>query len=110
MRREDHLGTAVVDDIGCQFILGPIPLDRYAEASKLPGAAGVVWMLALHRTRITGHAEVHIPRRLLELFAISHSVAARAYHALEAAGLVTAVREPGCAVRLRLNERGRAAS
>jgi hypothetical protein len=65
-----------------------LPYEAAALASRLPGKALSVWMLAQHQAKLDGSLTVAIPNRRLKEFGVSRYSYLRARQQLEQAGLI----------------------
>jgi hypothetical protein len=71
-------------------------------AFGLPGNAGLVWLLASHRSRVTKTAWVTLPQTMLNEWGIDKSAKSRALAALQAAGYVEVSHTLGRSAQVRL--------
>ena len=79
------------------FLRGPVPLWWLITAGRERGKALAVGVALWYQSGLSRQNPVKPTRRLWGKFGISRRSASIAIRALEAAGLVSVVRKPGCA-------------
>ena len=83
--------------LGRKFLKGPIPLDWLATAVKLRDRPALVVGLALwFQSGLRRSPTVTLPRIVSEAFGLGRQSQYKGLKALEAAGLVSIMRRPGC--------------
>ena len=85
-----------------RFLKGPIPLSLLQRATKLPGAALPVYLMARHRADLTGSETVTLPKAYLKEWGISSDRCRRALNALCTENLICIKRAPGSSTRVTL--------
>ena len=85
---------------GETFLRGPIPFEWMAKACRLPGHGLHVASTVLYLCRRFRKPNRWGLARIGEALGISNDSAQRGLHAAEEAGLISAVREPGCKIVL----------
>ena len=85
-----------------RFLKGPIPLSLLQRATKLPGAALPVYLMARHRADLTGSETVTLPNAYLRDWAISPDRFRRALNALTTENLICINRITGRSTRVTL--------
>lgn len=73
-------------------------------AFGLPGNAGLVWLLASHRSRVTKTAWVTLPQSMLSEWGIDKSAKSRALAVLRDAGYLDVNKPSGCSSRVRVRK------
>jgi hypothetical protein len=89
---------------GYPFIKGPIPFDWIASACRLPGIGlHIAMAYRLHRKRFTfSHGRHWGIGDSAEGLHVSNHTVRRGFHAAERAGLISAIRRPGCKPRVTI--------
>jgi hypothetical protein len=89
---------------GDRFLKGPIPWDWLAAAAACPGKSlqiGIaVWLMA----GLTRSHTVQLPRKVLDAMCVDRYAKRRAVSALEAAGLISAIRRRGVGPVITIRE------
>ena len=85
-----------------RFLKGPIPLSLLQRATKLPGAALPVYLMARHRADLTGSETVTLPNTYLRDWGISADRCRRALNALTTENLVSIKKVTGRSTRVTL--------
>ena len=85
-----------------QFLKGPIPLERAATISRLPGKAFELWLLIKYRTDLRRGADVTLPSGLLSEWGISKDAKAAGLRRLSEMGEIQVERRPGRSAKVRL--------
>ena len=85
-----------------RFLKGPIPLSLLQRATKLPGAALPVYLMALHRADLTGSETVTLPNTYLRDWGISPDRCRRALNALTTENIICIKRINGRSNRVRV--------
>ena len=89
-----------------RFLKGPIPLYLLQRATKLPGAALPVYIMARHRADLTGSETVTLPNAYLKDWAISPDRFRRALNALTTENLIFIKRINGRSTKVTLLSNG----
>ena len=87
-----------------RFIKGPIPLDWMETAARLPGKATQAAVAIWFRHGLTHGGVIRFTRRLAQQFGIGRKAVTAALTNLETAGLISVLRPPGCAPRVKVLE------
>ena len=85
-----------------RFLKGPIPLYLLQRATKLPGAALPVYLMARHRADLTGADTVTLTSAYLRGWGISADRCRRALNALTTENLVSIKKVTGRSTRVTL--------
>ena len=85
-----------------RFLKGPIPLSLLQHATKLPGAALPVYLMARHRADLTGSETVTLPNAYLKDWGISPDRCRRALNALTTENLIFIQRINGRSTKVTL--------
>ena len=85
-----------------RFLKGPIPLYLLQRATKLPGAALPVYLMARHRADLTGTDTVTLTSAYLRDWGISADRCRRALNALTTENLVSIKKVTGRSTRVTL--------
>ena len=85
-----------------RFLKGPIPLSLLQRATKLPGAALPVYLMARHKADLTGTDIVTLPTTYLRDWGISADRCRRALNALTAENLISIKKVNGRSTRVTL--------
>ena len=85
-----------------RFLKGPIPLYLLQRATKLPGAALPVYLMARHRADLTGADTVTLTSAYLRDWGISADRCRRALNALTTENLVSIKKVTGRSTRVTL--------
>jgi hypothetical protein len=85
-----------------RFLKGPIPLSLLQNATKLPGAALPVYLMARHRADLTGSETVTLPNAYLKDWGISPDRCRRALNALTTENLIFIQRINGRSTKVTL--------
>jgi hypothetical protein len=85
-----------------RFLKGPIPLSLLQRATKLPGAALPVYLMARHKADLTGTDIVTLPSAYLRDWGISADRCRRALNALTTENLISIEKVTGRSTRVTL--------
>jgi hypothetical protein len=89
------------------FLAGPLCWTQLDQAAALPGRALLLWLILVHRARLSRSKArtVHVClKRIGAGHGLNESASRRALRSLERAGLVTVVRHPGQALEVMLQD------
>jgi hypothetical protein len=84
------------------FLKGPLPWRELAPAVRLPGKAGVLWLLIAHRVTYLHDTWVTLPLYICEELGVSEDARTDGLKYLEAAGLIAVQRPPGGFLKVRM--------
>ena len=87
---------------GERFLKGPVPMSWLSRAAALRGKALHVGLAVWHLVGMRKSATVSLSRRVLAELGVRRHASYRALKSLEAAGLVSISRRPGCLSRVTL--------
>jgi DNA-binding MarR family transcriptional regulator len=79
------------------FLKGPVPIWWLSQACGLRGKALAVGVALWYMSGLTRKTPIKATRKLWRQFEINRKSASRGIKALEKTGLITVVRNPGCA-------------